>query len=145
MLEINVQVGRDKFPDLTTGQISRLTRSVAARVRAAVRSATPVGERPLDARQDKRTKDSWTPVRKDGGGYSFSNPLIQAYFLEHGSPMGSKPWPTARERTVYSKGKVYSSQAPEGIKVKANVDMIAEQIAGELFKLLVAGKSLRMR
>ena len=142
MIQINIKVEKDEFPPLTPGQISKLTRSVASRVRAAVKSATPKGDRPLDPRQDKRTRDSWTPVRKDEGGYSFENPLVQAYFLEYGSKRGQRPWPTARERTVYNRGRVYSSQAPEGITAKADVDRIATQIANQLFDLMIKGKSI---
>lgn len=148
MLEIKVALSGEDFPKLTPGQISKLTRSVASRVRSKVIAATPVGDRPLDPRQDKRTKDSWTAVRKDEGGYSFSNPLIQILSLEHGSKIGERPWPSVpekRPRTVYNKGKVYSSQAPEGITAKANVNEVADQIAGELFKLLVEGKSIAQR
>ena len=149
MLEIKVDVSQDKkIPSLSKGQVSKLTRSLAARIRQAVMAATPLGSRPLDMRQDKRTKASWTPVTKDEGGYSFYNPLVQAYFLEHGSKIGERPWPSVpekRPRTVYFKGRVYSSQAPEGITAKANVNEIADQIAGELFDLLVKGKSLAKR
>lgn len=143
MIELKIDVSQDKFPDLTEGQISRLTRSLASRVRKAVIAATPVGNRPLKGR--RRTKKSWTPVRKDEGGYSFENPTIQSWFLEHGSEAESRPWPTARERTVYNEGRVYSSQAPEGILAKAKADEIAQTIANELFDLIIKGKSLAKR
>ena len=145
MLEIHVDLGGEDLPPLTRGQISRLTRSVAARVRKEVIKATPRGDRPLDPRQSKRTRDSWTPVRKDAGGYSFSNPLIQTLSLEHGSKIGERPWPQAKARTVYNKGRVYSSQAPFGITAKANVEEVASKIATELLDLLVKGKSLASR
>lgn len=142
MLELKVDIAQDKFPELTPGQISKLTRSVASRVRQAIQGATPVGDRPLDPRQSRRTRDSWTAVKKDSGGYSFSNPLVQAKFLESGSPIGERPWPTARSRTVYSQGKVYSSQAPEGITKKAKFEEVADKVASELFELLIQGKSI---
>lgn len=145
MIEIKVDLGKDDFPDLSPGQISKLTRSVASRVRDAVILATPVGDRPLDPRQAKRTRDSWTPVRKDEGGYSFSNPNVQTWFLEHGSKIGERPWPSVpekRPRTVYTKGRVYSSQAPEGITAKANVNEIADKVASGLLQLLLKGKSI---
>jgi hypothetical protein len=141
MLELKIDIGQDKsFPDLTEGQISRLTRSIASRVRDAVIDATPVGDRPLKGR--KRTKKSWTAIRKDEGGYSFENPTIQSWFLEYGSEAGSRPWPSAKSRTIYNEGRIYSSQAPEGITARANVAELADQIATELFQLLVEGKSL---
>lgn len=140
MLDLKVRISHDKLPELTKGQISRLTRSVASRVRGAVIAATPVGNRPLKGR--KRTKASWTAIKKDEGGYSFSNPTPQSWFLEYGSQAGEKPWPSAKSRTVYNEGRIYSSQAPEGITTKAKVDEIADQIASELFELLVEGKSL---
>lgn len=145
MIEIKINVERDEFPPLTPGQISKLTRSVASRVREAVQIATPRGDRPLDPRQEKRTKDSWTPVRKDEGGYSFENPLVQSWFLEYGSKVGERPWPRVPEknpRTVYFKGRVYSSQAPEGITTRANVKELADQIASQLFTLMIQGKSI---
>lgn len=140
MLEIRIDVSQERFPDLTEGQISRLTRSVASRVRKAVIAATPVGDRPLQGR--KRTKNSWTAIRKDEGGYSFDNTQVQSWFLEHGSEAGERPWPSPKGRTVYSQGKIYSSQAPEGILAKARAEEIANEIASELFELLVQGKSL---
>jgi hypothetical protein len=144
MLEIKINVeGENKLPDLTEGQISKLTRSVASRVKELVIKATPVGNRPLRGR--KRTKRSWTAIKKDEGGYSFYNPTIQSWFLEYGSKAGEKPWPSARERTVYNEGRIYSSQAPDGITAKANVDEEADKIATELFQLLIEGKSLAKR
>ena len=143
MIEVKVDVSQDKFPDLSEGQVSRLTRSIASRVRQAVIDATPVGDRPLKGR--KRTKKSWTAVRKDEGGYSFSNPTVQSWFLEHGSEVGKRPWPTPRDRTVYNEGRVYSSQAPEGILAKAEAEEVAERVAAELFDLLIKGKSLAKR
>lgn len=142
MIELSVDIQADKFPDLTTGQINKLTRSVAARVRDAIKAATPVSDRPMDPRQSKRTRDSWTGVKKDEGGYSFSNPLIQAKFLEKGSGAGQKPWPTPRARTVYNEGRVYSSQAPQGITKKAGFEAVADKVASELFKLIIQGKSI---
>lgn len=144
MIEINIKVEKGKFPPLTAGQISKLTRSVAARVRSAVQKSTPVGES-LSAGQSKRTRDSWTPVKKDEGGYSFQNPLVQAYSLEYGSKRGKRPWPSVPEtnpRTVYTRGRVYSSQAPEGITTKANVDELANKISSKLFNLIIQGKSI---
>ena len=143
MIELKIDVSRDKLPDLTEGQISKLTRSLASRVRQAVIDATPIGNRPLKGR--KRTKKSWTPVRKDEGGYSFSNPTVQSWFLEHGSEAGKRPWPNPRERTVYNEGRVYSSQAPEGILAKAKAEEIANTVASELFDLIIKGKSLAKR
>ena len=140
MIKLDIDVSRDDFPDLTEGNISRLTRSLASRIRQAVIKATPVGNRPLKGR--KRTKKQWTPIRKDEGGYSFSNPTVQSYFLEYGSKAGEKPWPNARSRTVYNDGRIYSSQAPHGITSLAKVDEVANEIATELFNLLVQGKSL---
>jgi hypothetical protein len=143
MLNLTIDVKHENFPELSEGQISRLTRSVASRVRQVVINATPVGNRRLKGR--KRTKKSWTGIRKDEGGYSFDNPTPQAWHLEYGSEAGKRPWPSAKSRTVYNDGRVYSSQAPEGIVAKANAEEIADQIATELFELLVQGKSLAKR
>jgi hypothetical protein len=143
MLEVQIDVSHDKFPELSEGQVSRLVRSVASRVRDAVIAATPVGNRPLKGR--KRTKKSWTGIRKDEGGYSFDNPTVQSWFLEHGSEAGERPWPNARERTIYNEGRIYSSQAPEGILAKAKADEIANTVAQELFQLLIEGKSIAKR
>ena len=143
MLNIQVDVSQEKLPNLTEGQISRLTRGVASRVRKAVMEATPVGNRPLRGR--KRTKASWTGIKKDEGGYSFDNPLVQSWFLEYGSAVGKKPWPSAKTRTVYSKGRIYSSQASGGIVLKSKAEEIANQVASDLFHLLIQGKSLAQR
>lgn len=143
MIELKLELIKDKLPDLTEGQISKLIRSVASRVRDEVIKATPVGNRPLKGR--RRTKKSWTPVRKDAGGYSFENPTVQSWFLEYGSEAGKRPWPTPRSRTVYNEGRVYSSQAPEGITTKAKAAEIANTVAGELFNLIIKGESIAKR
>jgi hypothetical protein len=118
---------------LTSGQISLLTRSVASKVRAAVKAATP--------KHTGETRKSWTPVRKTEGGYSFLSDTVQTYFLEYGSKRGKRPWPTATGvRTVYNQGRVYSSQAPEGITAKAKVDEIAQEIAEQVFLKVMAEK-----
>lgn len=143
MLNLEVKVSNDRFPELTDGQISKLTRSVASRVRQAVMESTPVGNRPLKGR--KRTRDSWTAIRKDEGGYSFENPTPQAWHLEYGSEAGEKPWPSAKSRTVYTDGRIYSSQAPKGILAKAKAEELADKVASELFELLIQGKSLAKR
>jgi hypothetical protein len=127
MIKVDVDLsGEETFPTLTKGNISRLTRSVASRVRKAVMSATPVftGE----------TRKSWTPVRKVSGGYSFSNPLVQADVLDKGSSPGQKPWPSPGPRTTLYRGKIYSSQAPGGILYTADVERIANEVASELFE-----------
>jgi hypothetical protein len=90
----------------------------------------------------KRTKKQWTPVRKGDGGYSFGNPTPQSAVLEYGSALGQRPWPNPKERTVYNEGRVYSSQAPSGILNEADAYNLANQVASELFKLMVEGKSI---
>jgi hypothetical protein len=144
MLEFNIKFDDKEFTSLakrlTEGNISRILRSVTSRVRQSVIKATPVGDRPLKGR--KRTKNQWTPIRKDEGGYSFENPAVQAPVLEYGSVSGKRPWPTPKMRTVYRKGRVYSSQAPEGITAKANVEKMVEDLAIELAEKLVKGESL---
>jgi hypothetical protein len=129
MLSFQVGLEFSKVVNITKGQISVLTRSVASKVRRAVVENTPV---------DKgEAKKAWTPVRKDEGGYSFENPTIQAYFLEYGSEKGKRPWPNTGLRTVYYQGRVYSSQAPQGITAQANVEELAVEVAQELFNELV--------
>ena len=145
MLELEISVDASDLPKLTEGQISKLVRSVASRVRKSMIDATPIGDRPLMGR--KRTKNSWTGVTKDAGGWSFSNPLVQAKFLEEGSKVGARPWPSVPKknpRTVYSNdgSRLFSSQAPEGMSTKAKVDDVANKVAVDLFKLLIQGKSL---
>jgi hypothetical protein len=133
MLSLKFEIeGADKVVKLTKGQISLLTRSVAAKVRGAMKESTPV--------ETGATKRSWTPVRKVAGGYSFSNVKIQSYFLEYGSEAGKRPWPSPGLRTVYYEGRVYSSQAPKGISEKADVERIANKAAGELFVKMTMGK-----
>lgn len=145
MLELRINLDSGELPELTKGQMSRLTRSVAARVRKQIVAATPVGEKKKRPEGDKRAKDSWTPIRKDEGGYSFYNPTVQSWFLEYGSEAGSRPWPSAKSRTVYNKGRIYSSQAPKGITAKANLEEFAQEVSSELFDLLVKGESLAQR
>lgn len=138
MLEISVELIGEDLPDLTKGQISRITRSVAARVRNAMVKNTPVGLGPSKG----ETKRSWTGVRKTEGGYSFENTAIQSLSLELGSASGKRPWPNARTRTIYSEGRIYSSQAPAGITTKAEIDTVAEDSANELVIKLLKGESL---
>lgn len=132
MLNIAVEFDGRGIVDLTEGKISLLTRSVASKVRAAVQESTP--------KKTGTTAKAWTPVRKDEGGYSFSNPLVQSYFLEYGSEAGKRPWPRANLRTVYTRGRVYSSQAPEGITALADVEALAQRVATQLMEELIAEK-----
>ena len=46
---------------------------------------------------------------------SLINAQEYAIPLEEGSTPGNKPWPTARERTVVSNGKIWSTQAIGGV------------------------------
>jgi hypothetical protein len=140
MLEFNVDLsGIKDLPKLTPGQVSKVVRSVAARLRKEVVAATPVGNRAGAG----TTKRSWTPVRKVEKGYSFGNPTIQSWFLEHGSQAGERPWPNPRSRTVFNHGRIYSSQAPEGISVKADADRVVQEAAVRLINRVVKGESLR--
>jgi hypothetical protein len=65
--------------------------------------------------------------------------------LEYGSESGKRPWPSAKTRTVYNQGRIYSSQAPEGITAKANLEDFTREVADDLFELLVKGESLAER
>lgn len=135
MLEIQVEVDEKTLPDLSKGDVSKLTRSVAARVRDALRKATPV--------DSGGTKRSWTGVLKTEGGYSFQNISPAATTLEFGSASGKRPWPSVGPRTVYNQGRIYSSQAPEGMTKKANARQVAQKVTNELLVKLVSGKSLK--
>jgi len=140
MLEFKVDMkGLGDFPKLTPGQLSRLVRSVASDLRKEIVSSTPVGNR----KGAGSTRRSWTPVRKDEEGYSFQNPTIQSWFLEHGSEAGKRPWPRPRSRTVFSHGRVYSSQAPEGISAKADADKVVEEATIRLINRIIKGDKLR--
>ena len=64
-------------------------------------------------------------MNNDSGGY--------AIFMEVGSPVGSAPWPTAREKTVEKSGTIWSKEIPEpvlgGALEKADWDGLSEQIS----------------
>ena len=135
MLDLNIQFDASDFITLTKGQLSVLTRSVASKVRAAVKANTPV--------DSGETRRAWTPVRKTEGGYSFGNPLVQIYSLEYGSRVGKAPWPSPGLRTVYSKGRIYSSQAPQGITAQADVETVANKVAAEVFEKMVTKSAKR--
>lgn len=144
MLSINLELSHEDFPELTPGQLSRLTRSVASRIRDAVKLATPIGNRGKPG----TTRKAWTPVKRDEGGYSFENPLIQIKSLEYGSKIGKRPWPSVpdyRPRTVYNHGRVYSSQAPEGITTKADIQGVMDEVVEVLAKKLIKGESIAKR
>jgi hypothetical protein len=137
MLEFKVEIEGDKFPDLTKGQISVITRSVAARVRDVLKVNTPVGNR----KGSGTTKRSWTGVKKAEGGYSFQNLAVQSLSLEFGSASGKRPWPSVGPRTVYNQGRIYSSQAPEGMTAKADIEKVASDVADQLLEKLIKGSS----
>jgi len=133
MLSLQVEIDSSPFITLTRGQLSLLTRSVASKVRSAVKNSTP--------KATGETRKSWTPVRKTEGGYSFGSSLVQMYTLEYGSPAGKKPWPSVGLRTVYFEGRIYSSQAPKGITATADVEEVANKVAKELFEKMVGGNA----
>lgn len=124
MVNLEITFTHENLRVLTEGQISKLTRSVASKVRQAMQKSTP--------KDTGKTRKSWTPVRKVEGGYSFGSALPQTYFLEYGSEAGKRPWPSAGPRTVYYEDRVYSSQAPQGISAKADIEEVAQQVANEL-------------
>lgn len=129
MVNLEITFTHEKIGLLTQGKISSLTRSVASKVRSAMQRSTP--------KDTGKTRRSWTPVRKVEGGYSFGSELPQAYFLEYGSEVGKKPWPSAGPRTVYYEDRVYSSQAPKGISTKADIEVVAQEVADELMAELL--------
>ena len=137
MLEIKVELPDINLPDLSPGQISKVTRSVAARVRDAMQKSTP--------RDTGKTKRSWTGVKKVDGGYSFKNPSAAAGPLEYGSASGKRPWPSVGPRTVYNQddGRIYSTQAPQGISAQAGAEEVARKVAEELIVKISRGESLR--
>lgn len=132
MLEYKLEF-EGQLPDLTKGQISVITRSVAAKVRDALKANTPVGNR----KGSGTAKKSWTGVRKTEGGYSFQNLAVQSLSLEFGSATGKKPWPSTGPRTVYKEGRIYSSQAPEGMTAKAQIEQVASSVADKLLDKLI--------
>ena len=85
--------------------------------------------------RDKGTAaESWTPVSKHEGGYSFGNPLIYAGVLEYGSKLGSKPWPSAQKKTAEFRGRIYSTQAVGGFMQKVQMGNIFSKAIREWLK-----------
>jgi len=136
MLDLKIRVDTRKFPDLTKEDIDSIVNTVATRIRAAVVEATPIGNR----KNSGATKEAWTPIVKEEGGYSFSNPTVQSIFLEYGSIAGKRPWPHAKTRTIYYHGRIYSSQAPRGMTARAEVQRLAKELTKELGEALLKGK-----
>jgi len=128
MLSLTVNTSQEDFPQLTEGQLSKATRSIASRVRKLVIGATP--------KDTGEARKSWTGVRKIEGGYSFisGSPYIGA--LEYGSEPGQAPWPRPREKTVLQEGRIYSKQAPGGITENADIDAAINDIVGEVLEML---------
>lgn len=71
-------------------------------IKNLVQEETPVGE-------TGNLKAGWSSVSQVAGGYSFENRVPYAYVPEEGRYRGEGP------RTIRSGGRVYSSQAPEGM------------------------------
>ncbi len=128
--EINIEGNFDAF---TGAQINAIEKYAAEKVRIAVKKATPVGDRKTAG----AAKKSWTPVKKDEGGYSFGSELPYMASLLAGSVPGKKPWPWARRRTVVWRGKIYSSQAPGGMLVKGKADEVAQKAVSEKIEVLI--------
>lgn len=124
MLEASVTITprKIKLPKLDTTTLTAIIRRAARQIRGAVRRATPV--------DTSAARESWTPLQKIEGGYSFQSDLPYVPVLEYGSEAGAKPWPTAGDKTVENRGKIYSSQAPEGFMAKSK----AEQIINKVFE-----------
>lgn len=93
--------------------------------------ATPVGKyKGGTARQAWQAPD--ITGSRDFVSLTIRNPLVYAAPLDEGSLTGRRPWPTARERTKESGGRIYSKQAVDGITGPVadenKLDEIAEQI-----------------
>lgn len=118
--------GVDQIPKLTDKQVSKITKKLSVSIRQAMIRATPV--------DSGEAKTSWTPLSKVEGGWSFGNIAPYAYYLEHGSEPGKKPWPTVGSSTVFYQGKIYSSQAPGGISANAGIDILVRRVAKKLVR-----------
>ena len=119
MFELKISLeGIEKIPDLTGKKLDELTRAVAMKVRSEVVKLTP--------RDTGKAKTSWTQVSKIEGGWSFGNPMVYAKYLEKGSEIGQRPWPSAGPRTVEQGGRIYSSQAPLGILEQIQLKRLAK-------------------
>jgi len=64
---------------------------------------------------------------------SVYNPMVYAEVLEYGSKKGERPWKSAGLRTVESNGRIWSSQAKDGVISQtidqSEIDQITEKIA----------------
>lgn len=117
--------------------------TVAAGVRQATNlfrdktiARSPVGIRKDDWHEPGSFKGGWTPVKREGTGYSFSNSEPHTWALERGSIPGQLPWPgttatskgrkkydsgrkksgrTIRARSAEGKLRIFSTQAPGGV------------------------------
>ena len=132
MITIKAEVPRDLKTALEMKGLDALIKHLALEIRAKMLQSTP--------RDTGTAKKSWSPVKRESGGlsfsgglgdgpvarqsfgYSFGNTAPYSHILESGSTPGSKPWPSAGPRTVEKGGRIYSSQAPGGIMETAQID-----------------------
>lgn len=109
----------DAFPKIIKGLndgISILAKDLANKTRALVQGRTPHGQKKHKGYFPGHAERSWSEVKYvDNGSYSFENDAAYARALDKGSKKGKKPWPSAGEYTVESRGNIFSSRLVDSL------------------------------
>jgi hypothetical protein len=99
--------------------VKRALRNYGFTVLALAQMRSPVGAGSKKDGAGGRFKGAWQVNNYSApgviAGIIVSNPMVYGPSLEYGSQEGKKPWPHAGPRTVVTGGRIYSSQAPDGI------------------------------
>jgi hypothetical protein len=126
--------------------LDALLKELSNRVRQRVISSTP--------RDSGMAARSWTqprfekidesfPVGRQSRGISFGNTAPYAHILETGSQPGKRPWPSVGPRTVEQAGRIYSSQAPGGIFLNAQLEKVVERELPKIMEKLLSPEKVQ--
>lgn len=124
MLKITIDKAAIQGISLLPKKMEAFTAKLIREIRKAVIAATP--------EDSGRAKESWTGVERTSTGYQFGNTAHYAHILETGSVPGKKPWPSVGPKTAMYNGRIYSSQAPGGIFLKADVEGIVSRALNKI-------------
>jgi len=67
------------------------------------------------------------------------NNMPYAGVLEHGSPVGGKPWASAGPKTTEINGRIWSNQMPEPVAEGAVESAHFKELYNEIFKIVSRG------
>lgn len=87
-------------------------------------------------------KTNWIPpveaLTENSITLSITNDTPYGIAIDEGSKLGSRPWPNPGPKTVLNKGRVFSTQAPEGAISPTIIELgLEEKILSKAYKIII--------